>query len=165
MISVLLLTGTVCAHGTISETEMNIGGINIGASLDYVEQIYRQPTKKSTVTYRNGVQYITYDYNALFSVNAYCTLNGFNGGTYVDGIVCREDNSSTPSGFAVGMPFKNVTAKYPKSRLMTNPQWVYGYRKDYAYYEYEYFAEMLIFAVDKHGIIKEIQCISNVSGE
>ncbi|WP_196590536.1 hypothetical protein [Pectinatus frisingensis] len=95
-------------------------GGNIGTSLDYVEQIYGQPTKQSTGTYHNEVQYITYDYNDLFSVNAYYTLNGFNSGTYVDGIVCREGNLSTPSGFAVGMPFKNVTAKYPKSRLMTN---------------------------------------------
>ena len=193
LFATMWLAGIVYANSNpfdIDKEEMSIGGIQIGSSLDYVEQIYGQPTNKrassgSSLDYMEQIYGqptnkqasidhggIIDNYNNLFVI----TAHKLNGTTFVDSIICREGNLSTPSGFAVGTPFANVIAKYPKGSLLTEERAkriVYNYQSNYIYYSYHcmyhclydesgYIDCYMIFAVDQKGIIQEIQCKGSI---
>ena len=150
LVMLLSVQSTALAfHGTIAEEEINIGGIGIGTSLDYVKQVYGQPTEQKN--YRNYLgQGIEYNYNNLFIVDAAIKQNG---DTYVSYITCKAGNLKTPSGFAVGTPYKNVTDKYSKfSMIEKNGFKIYTHFNGALYME---------FKVDKQGLIKEITCYLN----
>ncbi|MCI1749964.1 MAG: hypothetical protein LKI17_01200 [Megasphaera cerevisiae] len=166
LFATMWLVGTVYAIN-IDKEEMSIGGIQIGSSLDYVEQIYGQPVNKQTSIDNNG---IIDNYNNLLVI----TASKGSETTFVNSIICREGNLSTPSGFAVGTPFTNVIAKYPKGSILTEERakrMVYSYQSNYTYYSYHCMYHWsgynaidcyMIFAVDQKGIIQEIQCKGSV---
>lgn len=138
---------------TIDESELYIGGIGIGTSLDYVEKIYGEPTSKEPFKNYLGTG-ITYNYNDFFLVSALYTKSN---NTYVNYITCKESILSTPSGFAVGVPYAKVTEKYGKVSILT-PEITKNLNKNYIYYEHYIGLLFMRFAVDKNGIIQEIDC-------
>lgn len=140
-------------YKTIDEEEINIGGISIGSSLDYVEQIYGTPTSKKNFDDIMGNGEIYY-YNNKLIISA---LNTKNGTTYVNDIVCRESNLTTPSGFAVGTSYENVLKKYKKVEPLSKDR-VNNYKQNYIYYEHTCGNLYMRFTVDKKGIIQEIEC-------
>lgn len=150
----LLCSSTIvfAFHKTIDSEEINIGGITIGASLDYVEQIYGKPTNKKPFTNDLGSGLI-YNYNDLFIVSG---INTQDGKTYVDSIICREGILTTPSGFAVGSPYQKVVDKYGKVAPLSKER-VRNYKKDFMYYQHSYGNWYMLFVVDKKDLIQEIQ--------
>lgn len=140
-------------HKTIDESEINIGGIGIGSSLDYVEQIYGQPTTKKEFKNYMGSG-IVYNYKDKFIISALYTKSN---GTYIDTIICKENNLSTPSGFSVGTPYEKTIEKYGKGNPLPKER-ITDYKKDLTYYEHSYGNLFMLFTVDKKGIIQEIKC-------
>lgn len=153
----LLQPAAFALHKSVDESEINIGGVGIGANLDYVEQIYGAPESKEIFKNYMG-NGVIYNYNNLFLVSAIYTKNN---DTYVDWITCKEGNLKTPSGFAVGTAYTNVLKKYGKVPPLPADH-VTHYKKEYQYYEYRCGAMGIIFAVDIKDIIQEIRCYIDI---
>ena len=153
----LLQPAAFALHKSIDEAEINIGGIGIGTSLDYVEEIYGPPTKKESFKNYMGTG-VVYNYKDLFLISALYTKRNT---TYVDSIICREGNLKTPSGFAVGTDYADVLKKYGKVPPLPADH-VTNYKKEYQYYQYPCGALGMIFVVDSKNIIQEIRCYIDI---
>lgn len=156
LLAILCISTTTC-FASIPRTDMAIGGVTLGSSLNYVKQIYGPPT---SFYYEDG-DYITgkiavYSYNQMFVIYAR-TRNQPAG--MIDSIICRDKGLSTPAGFAVGMNFDIVKKIYGypyESKYPVNP--VSGC-KHYGYNNGSYNME---FAVDSKKIIRQIVVYSGV---
>ncbi|OUO40974.1 hypothetical protein B5F82_02735 [Megamonas hypermegale] len=144
------------SFASIPRSDMVIGGITMGSSLDYVEQVYGLPNK----SYYGEGDWITgesliYEYvngNNLFKVVA-GTKGNFNRIVY--SITCREKGLSTPSGLSVGMNFSEVKKLYGKGSAIKKDMAVSPIDKC-SYYEYNSGSNIMQFAVDSDGIIRQI---------
>ena len=90
---IMLITSicTVC-YAEIPRSELTLGGINLGATPEYVKSVYGEPTK-----YEHSSDNIIYNYNNTFRIM-------FSGGKYMYWIETTADNGiRTPSGVGVGM--------------------------------------------------------------
>ena len=139
----------------INKTELNIGGINRGQAMEYVEQVYGKPN----VIDDQGFYHV-YNYNDLFIVRG-----KMNSGYKVDAIVIYDKNLGTPSGFKVGTSFEEVIKKYGQGQTVKYK--FEGIEKKFKGCKvYIYFCgeEQIVFIVDKNQIIRAIK-IEPLDGE
>ena len=132
----------------INKTELNIGGINRGQAMEYVEQVYGKPN----VIDDQGFYHV-YNYNDLFIVRG-----KMNSGYKVDAIVIYDKNLGTPSGFKVGTSFEEVIKKYGQGQTVKYK--FEGIEKKFKGCKvYIYFCgeEQMVFIVDKNQIIRAIK--------
>lgn len=102
MILCLLLVGcySVC-WAEIPRSELTLGGINLGATPEYVKSVYGEPTRYES----NGHGDVIYNYNNTFRIL-------FVDGKYMYWIETTADNGiKTPSGVGVGMD-ASILSKY-----------------------------------------------------
>lgn len=93
LIAVFLSVSAVCA-AQISQDEVALGGIKLGAKREYVESVYGQPTTRIN---RNGG--VLYDYNGTFQIF-------FASGKFMYWMKTTANNGiGTPSGVKVGMDY------------------------------------------------------------
>lgn len=145
-------------------SEFSIGGIGFQSTLKNVIDIYGKPTSitpressayTSSAYYMMSQNYLTYDYNNKFIVQAYNDgLSWDPKDFYVYSVTIKDaDNLSTPSGFHVGQSFSAVTNTYGYTAKLKKSKSDYPY---YSYYCYNYYEAKLVFAVDYNNIIREI---------
>lgn len=91
--ALLVFMTTAICFAEIPKDEVALGGINLGATPEYVKSIYGEPT-----SYDRGYgDSIIYNYNGTFKVM-------FSGGKYMYWMETTANNGiTTPSGIAVGM--------------------------------------------------------------
>ncbi len=139
-------------------SDMAIGGISLGGSIQYVEQIYGAPTKSyidlDMSDYSHG-KTVAYNYNDKFIVYA------GNSGQHIDSIICRESGLSMPGGIAVGMKYSIVKKIYGGGRHLEDDFIVQKIDKTNSY-AYNAGTWNLQFSVDSEGIIRQIVIYSGV---
>ena len=130
------------------ESEFYIGGITVGQTLDYVEQIYGKPGKIDDQGY-----FQTYNYNDLFVVKA-----KLNQGYKVCSVAIYEKGLTTPSGFTADMPYSEVTKKYGVGHeVKFKGEGIEAKLKGCKDFTYFCNNKQMVFLVDKKGIIKAIR--------
>lgn len=162
MIVMFLFICMTTSFASIPRNDMVIGGITIGSSLDYVEQVYGSPNE---LYYGDGDwltgQSLTYKYvngNNLFKVVA-GTKGNSNRRVY--SIVCRERGLYTPKGLSVGMNFNEVKKIYGNGTSLKKNMVVLPIDKC-RYYEYNSGSNSMQFTVDSNNIIRQIAIVSGV---
>ena len=140
---------TIPDHVTeIPMSELNIGGINPGQNIDYVEKIYGRPGKIDDQGF-----FKIYNYNDKFVVKA-----KMNKGFKVTSVAIYEKGLTTPSGFTVGMPYADVVKKFRSvNGIKFKGEGVKSKLKGCT--DYTYFCEdkQMVFIVDKKGVIQAIR--------
>ncbi|MBQ3641842.1 hypothetical protein II906_07975 [bacterium] len=138
----------VVAKTSMARSELSIGGIAIGQTMDYVVQVYGKPG----VIDDQGFFQI-YNYNDLFVVTGQ-----LNNGYKVSSVASYEKEVATPSGFRVGMPFSEVIKKYGEVKSVKFK--AEGLEKKLkGCKDYTYFCEdaQMVFLVDKNQVIQAIR--------
>lgn len=158
MIMVMGFSVSVCSAG-MPRGDIAIGGVTVGTSLDYVEQIYGKPTASyyGEGDYMYG-KTIIYNYNQMFVV--YAASKG-NQNRKIFSIICREKGLSTPGGLAVGMKFA-IAKKIYGSPLSVNKNTTVNPVDGCRAYQYNSGSINMQFSVDKEGIIRQIVIYSGV---
>ena len=117
--------------GEFKDTEFNIGGISFGSSMEYVIEIYGEPSSKEEHIEENSA-ILTYNYNNKLLISAAT----FNGKYHVETVTITADNLATPSGFSVGHPYADVENTYSKIPPLDKIEIKrHGLDPDYVYYE------------------------------
>lgn len=134
---------------TIPKSEMSIGKIACGHTLNYVEKMYGKP---KDVLEKNDMKSCLY-------TNKFVVQGKKSGNDYrVYSVMCYQDGQETPSGFKVGSSFKNVVAKYGTVKGLPVDPTSYFYKKYNleGCQEYTYICDdsSITFTVDKNQIIK-----------
>ena len=142
-----------CFASPFPRYDIAIGGIGIGTSMDYVKQVYGEP---SSISYGYEYPYgdtVTYNYNDLLEITGAIRT----GDVYA--ISCKEKRLSTPGGIAVGMKYGIVKKIYGIGRRLD----LNSYFKDdgYKHYEYNYGPRNIVFVVND-GIIRKINIYSGI---
>lgn len=162
---VLLLCQTVAfaksepIKQTIPKEEMYIGGIGLHATLGYVKSIYGEPAEKKG----ENDQYNLLNYNIFLNYSPNFIVYGVTGrrqknrkeedDVRVWGVVIKDNSLTTPSGIAVGMPYKAVVDLFgetPEKRTAKG-----GVYHEYGIY-YQGGESTMSFHVDEVGIITMI---------
>ena len=109
MVVLLSLVGSIC-FASIPRSELALGGITIGASINSVQRIYGAPTKieyEDFSMWGGQTRFYTYYYgNGSYSVT---TTNGLG----VVGVATTANNGiSTPAGIKVGMSSGRLAMVY-----------------------------------------------------
>ena len=151
-------TGKSTLQSTIPVEEVNIGWIAPGQTMKHVEEVYGKPAK--SLENDNRLLYMYKD--GRFVVSGDKEGNEYRVAT----VLCYQDTQQTPSGFKVGMPFKNVTDKYGTTQafpVKSNEPFFkeFGLKGCKKYY-YVGGNSLLAFLVDKNNIIKSIQFVGNL---
>lgn len=132
----------------IPKSELNIGGINPGQDINYVEQVYGKPTKIDDEGF-----FQTYNYNDKFIVKA-----KLNKGYKVTSVASYEKGLKMPGGVMVGMPYADVVKKYGKVNGAkfkgTGVEAQFKGCTEYTYYSGD---QQAVFIVDKKGIVQGIR--------
>ncbi len=130
------------------ESEFYIGGITMGQSFDYVEQIYGKPSKIEDEGF-----FQTYNYNDRFLIKG-----KLNNGYKVCSVAIYEKGLATPSGFTGETPYEAVTKKYGAGHEMkfkgAGIEAKLKGCKDFTYFCNN---KQMVFLVDKKNIIKAIR--------
>lgn len=130
------------------ESEFYIGGITVGQTFDYVEQIYGKPGKIEDEGF-----FQTYNYNDRFIVKG-----KLNNGYKVCSVAIYEKGLATPSGFTGETPYAEVTKKYGAGHEMKfKAEGIEAKLKGCKDYTYFCNNKQMVFLVDKKGIIKAIR--------
>ena len=132
----------------IPASELNIGGINPGQNIDYVEKLYGRPGKIDDQGF-----FKIYNYNDKFVVKA-----KMNKGFKVMSVAIYEKGLTTPSGFTVGMLYADVVKKFRSvNGIKFKGEGVESKLKGCT--DYTYFCEdkQMVFIVDKKGVIQAIR--------
>ena len=140
---------TIPAYVTeIPKSELNIGGINPGQDINYVERVYGKPTKIDDEGF-----FQTYNYNDKFIVKA-----KLNKGYKVTSVASYEKGLKMPGGFMVGMPYADVVKKHGKVNGAkfkgTGVEAQFKGCTEYTYYSGD---QQAVFIVDKKGIVQGIR--------
>ena len=130
------------------ESEFYIGGITIGQTFDYVEQIYGKPGKIDDEGF-----FQIYNYNDRFIVKG-----KLNNGYKVCSVAIYEKGLTTPSGFTGEMPYEAVTKKYGVGHeTKFKAEGVEAKLKGCKDYTYFCNNKQMVFLVDKKGVIKAVR--------
>ncbi len=128
--------------------ELNIGGIDPGQNIDYVEQVYGKPGKIDDQGF-----FKIYNYNDNFVVKA-----KMNNGFKVMSVAIYEKGLATPSGFTVGMPYADVVKRFGRvNPVKFKGEGVEAKLKgctDYTYYSGD---KQMVFLVDKKDVVQGIR--------
>ena len=151
-------TGKSTLQSNIPVEEVNIGWIASGQTMKHVEEVYGKPATSSEND--NRLLYMYKD--GRFVVSGEKEGNEYRVAT----VLCYQDTQQTPSGFKVGMPFKNVTDKYGTTKALPvkpdDPFYKEFGLKGCKKYYYVGGNSVLVFLVDKNKIIKSIQFVGNL---
>ena len=135
--------------GEFKDTEFNIGGISFGSPMEYVIEIYGEPSSQNEE--KDSV--LTYNYNNKLWISSAIFKQEY----HVETIAITADNLATPSGFAVGHPYADVEKKYgkipPLDKLKVQKK---SLESIYTYYERSCGLNHMLFTVDQNGIIQKI---------
>lgn len=146
-IAIMTLVATTC-FADIPKSDLNIGGINPGQSMDYVVQVYGKPGE-----IEKADPFQIYNYNYLFVV-----IGREDNGLKVFSVAIYEKGLKTPKGFTVGMPFEKVVKEYGKVEpFKFKAEGIESNLKNCK--DYTYFSEdwQMVFLVDKKGVIRGIR--------
>ena len=114
-----VLTSTCFAHYSDKEplpnSEVALGGITLGSTMDYVKSIYGEPdeTGWTTDTFGNRTLYHRYG-------NGFYLLEGtYGGGSSINELTSKANNGlATPSGITVGTTLDTVKSIYGENQLI-----------------------------------------------
>jgi hypothetical protein len=130
------------------ESEFYIGGITMGQTFDYVEQIYGKPSK-----IENEGFFQTYNYNDRFLVKG-----KLNNGYKVCSVAIYEKGLATPSGFTGETPYEVVVKKYGAGHeIKFKGEGVEAKLKGCKDVTYFCNNKQMVFLVDKKSVIKAIR--------
>lgn len=159
--TVLLLCQVTVFAQKMPDEEMCIGGMTLGCTIEYVKNIYGEPSeRKWTEDWRYAKinhYYVTYDYTPSFSVTG-LPMGKSDEEEYaakVAYITLKDNSLSTPSGITVGLPYQSVVSMFGEGqkRVHQGKTW-YEYRAGFGS------SEMQIHVDDKGIITKIFMCIS-----
>lgn len=116
----ILTTGTAICAASVAPAALVAGGIEYGASSDYVQQVYGTPTEIETKHHHeffNGAV-TKYEYGDSFEV------------TFVDGLarhieVSRHNGIKTADGIEVGSTLEAVKAAYGEPDKIHGDKYIY----------------------------------------
>ncbi|MDY6291190.1 MAG: hypothetical protein SPL86_06875 [Succiniclasticum sp.] len=132
----------------MSITELNIGGIEPGQNIDYVEQVYGKPSKIDDEGF-----FQTYNYNDKFIVKG-----KMNNGYKVMSVASYEKGMKTPSGFMVGDSYSAVVKKFGAVKgIKFKGEGVEAKLKGCTDYTYFSGKKQMVFIVDKNDVIRAIR--------
>lgn len=119
-----MMTVSICAASAVPDSEISIGGIPYGASVDYVKSVYGEPDRvtssSGSVIYDGPEQY--YIYGNSFKLEI--------GGNKVVHMSTTANNGlGTPAGATVGMNRKILDTLYgsPKNIMRDKNGYITGY--------------------------------------
>lgn len=142
----------------ILKSELFVGGVGPGCTLEYVASVYGQPKEKRWFN-SDGVRGVTYIYSPYFSITGRTGSRDPRPESelIVVGYTLKNNSLSTQSGLTVGIPYKTVAGMYGTVKKEYD-----SYRNKF-YYSYDwddekryYFQPVMCFFVDKNNIITEI---------
>jgi len=155
----LLSTVFLCAAVSgsalaMSSSEMAIGGITPGSSLDYVENIYGAPDKTQSARNNHSIAYWGHGFNMTIRPNGlvnYVTTSANNG-------------LGTPAGLAVGQKIQVMYDLYgtPSHSYNSNGYTNYYYKNHFGDGNSSHFINMEV--KEKKGKIAEIICFESYEG-
>ena len=132
----------------IPENEFYIGGITVGQTFDYVEQIYGKPGKIEDEGF-----FQTYNYNDRFLVKG-----KLDRGYKVCSVAIYEKGLATPSGFTGETPYEAVVKKYGSGHeIKFKAEGIEAKLKGCKDFTYFCNNKQMVFLVDKKGVIKAIR--------
>ena len=147
----LLLSATGFAHN-MPESELFLQGIGPGTTLEQALGIYGEPAQKDEFK-GDGVRVVTYIYSPLFKVFGRTGARDTTPSEKLKivGYSLQDKNITTPSGFAVGMPYRAVAKKFGVGEKFTDYDGRIGY-----IYSFNDGLRTLTFYIDKNDVITEI---------
>ena len=147
----ILFSATCFAH-TMPESEMFLRGVGPGTTLEQALSVYGEPAKRDEFK-GDGVRVVTYMYSPLFKVfgrtGAMDTTPSEK--LKIVGYSLQDRNITTPSGFAVGMPYRAVAEKFGVGEKFTDYDGRIGY-----IYSFNNGVRTFTFYIDKKDVITEI---------
>lgn len=102
----LVMTCVASAAGRISMSEVSLGGISIGSSMDYVRSVYGEPTKIKT----DKTPYQSWSYYRYGNSVELAVLDNDN--TVHEIQVTANNGFATPAGVTVGMDRNTLYSVY-----------------------------------------------------
>ncbi|MCR5176974.1 MAG: hypothetical protein K6C05_09025 [Anaerovibrio sp.] len=144
-------TSAVALAHWMPESEMYIGGVGHGCTLEYVKSIFGEPQEKKWFN-SDGCRGVRYIYNQSYSVTARVKDDDPTpeNKLQVTNVNLKGSNLDTPSGLTVGIPYQTVAGMFGM-----------GEKKQYTdrmfyYYKLENTNRSMTFYVNNFGIITEI---------
>lgn len=131
----------------VNADEFSIGGISIGSSKEYVQQIYGEPTMTSTRQSKAWGRVVVWTYGTTFQIEF--SMNGNGVYTAHDIKTMGNNGLKTPSGFTVGTPLWKVDDKYGNALT-------YSIHKD-RYQIADSWEKGMWFTTDSKGTITSIE--------
>lgn len=104
----IMMTCVSSAAGRISMSEVSLGGISIGSSMDYVRSVYGEPTKIKT----ESTPYQSWSYYRYGDSVEIAVLDNDNTVHKIQ--VTANNGFATPAGVTVGMDRKTLYSVYGK---------------------------------------------------
>lgn len=137
--------------GDISEKEIALGGITLGATEDYVKKIYGEPTN---VNYDYGAfeHSKTFDYGGTFKVK-------FGNGKVTSVETTANNGIKTPSGFSVGSRLSDIINYYNRVGTPSSNGAVGGRSADMIRYDHKWYMN-LVFHTNSNGQVTKIRILS-----
>lgn len=133
------------------ESEMYIGGVGHGCTLEYVKSVYGEPKEKQWF-YNDGVRGVRYVYKPTFSITA--TVKNDDptpeNKLQVTNVNTKASGPATPNGIMVGIPFQTVAGMYGMGEKMQYTDRVFYY------YKLKDTNRAMTFYVNQSGIITEM---------
>lgn len=146
----LCMAGSCFAHW-LPESEMYIGGVGEGCTLEYVKACFGEPKEKKW--FNNGsLRGVRYIYGPAFSVTGRVPADDARGENEmtVTNVTLQASNLSTPGGITVGIPFATVSGQYGLGvRNQYGSQLVYEYKLEGT-------KRAMLFYVGNNGLITQI---------
>lgn len=144
-----MICSTCFAHW-LPESELYVGGVGAGCTMEYVQSVYGQPKEKMWFN-SDGVRGVSYIYSDTFCVFARVGADDPTpeGDLPVCGFDLKEGSMATPSGITVGIPYITVAGMFGR----VDEEKEYDGRSRY---DYPIGMRTMSFYVDKYGVIEEI---------
>lgn len=154
----LFIISNYCFAHWLPKSELFVGGVGPGCTLEYVSSVYGQPKEKRWFN-SDGVRGVTYVYSPYFSITGRTGSRDPRpeGQLIVVGYTLKNNSLSTPSGLTVGIPYATVAGMYgavKKEYDSYNNRTYYSY--DWTDENCHYFQPVISFYVDKNNVITEI---------
>lgn len=148
----------ICLAHWLPKSELFVGGVGPGCTLEYVASVYGQPKEKRWFN-SDGVRGVTYIYSPYFSITGRTSSRDPRPESelIVVGYTLKNNSLSTQSGLTVGIPYETVAGMYgtvKKEYDSYSNKFYYSY--DWDDEKRHYFQPVMCFFVDKNNIITEI---------
>lgn len=109
----LFIMSDCCSAHWLPKSELFVGGIGPGCTLEYVASVYGQPKEKRWFN-SDGVRGVTYIYSPYFSITGRTGSRDPRPESelIVVGYTLKNNSLSTQSGLTVGIPYETVAGMY-----------------------------------------------------